>query len=93
MDRFLSLIVAGDVTPQTREALLKQMNEQTALVVPAMSEPARMNARMADDSMEAPADFGPRQGGQQLARAEANITDPVTKIVGLILGSPEFQRQ
>jgi hypothetical protein len=30
---------------------------------------------------------------QQLARADANITDPMTKIVGLILGSPAFQRQ
>jgi hypothetical protein len=24
---------------------------------------------------------------------EANVNDPVTKVVGLILGSPEFQRQ
>jgi hypothetical protein len=42
-------------------------------------------------------DAGPpfQQGQQrrQLARGDANITDPVTKIVGLILGSPEFQRQ
>ena len=37
MDRFLNLIVAGDITPKTKEALLKQLNEQTALVVPAMT--------------------------------------------------------
>ena len=35
MDRFLGLIVAGDISPKTRETLLKQLNEQTPLVVPA----------------------------------------------------------
>ena len=32
-----------------------------------------------------------RNRGRQLARMEASITDPVTKMVGLILGSLEFQ--
>jgi uncharacterized protein (DUF1800 family) len=91
MDRFLNLIVAGDVTPKTREALLKQLNDQTPLVVPAMSAEAPpmndgMNGQMTDLQPR-------RQQRQLLARADANITDPVTKIVGLILGSPEFQRQ
>ena len=96
MDRFLNLIVAGDITPKTREALLKQLNEQTALVVPAMSaEPARADS-MATEMMAAPPPFLQGQQGpqrQQAARVDANISDPVTKIVGLILGSPEFQRQ
>jgi uncharacterized protein (DUF1800 family) len=91
MDRFLTLIVAGDVTPKTKEALLKQLNEQTALVVPAVTpETTRVNDRLAGDTMDAQP---LRQQRQQLARADANITDPVTRIVGLILGSPEFQRQ
>jgi uncharacterized protein (DUF1800 family) len=86
MDRFLTLIVAGEISPKTKEALLKQLNEQTALVVPAMSTET---AGMAGAMMDGP----PRPQRQQLARGDANITDPVTKIVGLILGSPEFQRQ
>jgi uncharacterized protein (DUF1800 family) len=91
MDRFLDLIVAGDITPKTREALLKQLNEQTALVVPAMTpQAARMNDGMSGEVSDRQA---PLRQRQQLARADANITDPVTKIVGLILGSPEFQRQ
>jgi hypothetical protein len=91
MDRFLDLIVAGDITPKTKEALLKQLSEQTALAVPAMTPPApRMNNGMSGDTMDRQPPLRPRQ---QLARADANITDPVTKIVGLILGSPEFQRQ
>jgi uncharacterized protein (DUF1800 family) len=91
MDRFLNLIVAGDVTPKTKEALLKQLNEQTPLVDPArLSETARVNDRVPGETMDAQP---PQQQRQQLARADVNITDPVTRIVGLILGSPEFQRQ
>ncbi len=93
MERFLGLIVAGDITPKTKEALLKQLNEQAPLVVPAMTaETSEMNGPVGDEMGEGPP-FRQRQQGQQLARADANITDPVTKIVGLILGSPEFQRQ
>jgi len=93
MDRFLNLIVAGDITPKTKEALLRQLNEQTALVVPAMKAETAMNDSMAAESMDGPPAFPQGQQRQQLARADANITDPVTKVVGLILGSPEFQRQ
>jgi uncharacterized protein (DUF1800 family) len=98
MDRFLDLIVAGDITPKTKEVLLKQLNEQAALVVPAMArETPRPNDSMAGESMDSSMDSETplRQRGQrqQLARADANISDPVTKVVGLILGSPEFQRQ
>ena len=88
MDRFLDLIIAGDISPKTKETLLKQLNEPAAVVVPAMTpETARVNENMTGEMME------PQARRQQLARVDANITDPVTKIVGLILGSPEFQRQ
>ncbi len=90
MDRFLNLIVAGDITPKTKETLLRQLNEQAALALPAMSpEPARVNDNTMGEMMGGPS---PQQR-QQLARANVNINDPITKIVGLILGSPEFQRQ
>lgn len=87
MDQFLSLIVAGDISPRTKEALLKQMNEQVSVSTPA---PQRMAEQEVAEVMMPQA--GPRQ---QAARSgpQAVITDPVTKIVGLILGSPEFQRQ
>ena len=92
MDRFLNLIIAGDVTPKTKAALLKQLKDQTPLVVPAISQ--RQTPAMNDESMAADLDVnGPLRQRQQLARADANITDPLTKMVGLILGSPEFQRQ
>ena len=103
MDRFLDLIVAGDVTPKTRETLLKQLNEETPLVVPAQSvvttsatAPGATTARAGDSMSDELMDeqpFSQRPQRQQLARREAAISDPITKIVGLILGSPEFQRQ
>jgi hypothetical protein len=109
MDRFLEIIVGGNVSPRTRDLLLTQLDQEVA-IIPA--PPRREMRRVADDESgetdgesrampgemarersETPArpDAGGR--GRQLARLQANITDPVTKIVGLILGSPEFQRQ
>ena len=94
MDRFLDLIVAGDMAPKTKEALLKQLDEQATLVVPTMSaETPRSNDTMAGEAMDRERPFRQRGQRQQLARGDANISDPMTKIVGLILGSPEFQRQ
>ncbi len=89
MERFLGLIVAGEISPKTKETLMKQLSDDTAMVVPPPPAPLRVDGnRQNGGEMMGP---GPRR--PQLARAEANITDPVTKIVGLILGSPEFQRQ
>jgi len=107
MDRFLDVIVAGDITPKTKATLLKQLNEEAALVVPAQSAATtsstmpgatsmRADDSMSGEMMDEPQAINPinrRPQRQQLARADAAITDPITKIVGLILGSPEFQRQ
>jgi uncharacterized protein (DUF1800 family) len=105
MERFLDLIVAGDITPKTKQALLKQLDEQATVVVPETSaeSPGPSNGMaMANESngsngsiasMDREPPFRQRGQRQQLARADANISDPMTKIVGLILGSPEFQRQ
>jgi uncharacterized protein (DUF1800 family) len=89
MDRFLSLIIAGDISLKTKETLMKQFNEQPIAVSGKTPGDARASGSMGSETMDAP----PRRQRLQLARADANITDPVTKIVGLILGSPEFQRQ
>ena len=96
MDRFLSLIVAGEISPRTRETLLKQLDEQI-VIAPLPKPVAQMpgeNAGGVGGSGGAGGEMmNDRPRRQPLARAEANINDPVTKIVGLILGSPEFQRQ
>jgi len=90
MNRFLSLLIAGDISPKTKETLMKQFNEQSIVVSRMPPENARVSGTMGGEMMDAQPR---RQQRLQLARADADITDPVTKIVGLILGSPEFQRQ
>ena len=85
LDRFLSVIVAGEISPKTKELLLKQLDEQI-VITPAINPDYSED----DNSMQ---EMGARGRRFQSARAEARIDDPVTKIVGLILGSPEFQRQ
>jgi uncharacterized protein (DUF1800 family) len=88
MDRFLSLIVAGEISPKTRATLLKQLDEQIVIA------PARNPAQAGANDTTGGEMMNERPRRQQLARAaEATINDPVTKMVGLILGSPEFQRQ
>ena len=91
MDRFLRLIVAGEISPRTRETLLKQLDQEAAGPVQSVAvEPAGRAENVGGNNGN---DIQPRQRRQQLARADANIADPLTRIVGLILGSPEFQRQ
>ena len=92
MDRFLNLIIAGDISVKTRETLMQQLNEQATVATQTMKpETVKTRDNMADDM---PVDMRSAEArGRGLARADANIADPVTKIVGLILGSPEFQRQ
>jgi uncharacterized protein (DUF1800 family) len=86
MDRFLQVIVAGDISARTKETLMKQLNEQFTVGAPPPPMADQEVAAMAGPP-QARRQLGPPQGPQ------AVITDPVTKIVGLILGSPEFQRQ
>ena len=95
MDRFLNVIVAGNVSATTRETLLKQLDQEVAITAPAGSPEMARAAEEASEGMPGEMSGGPegRPRGRQLARMEANITDPVTKVVGLILGSPEFQKQ
>ena len=85
-DRFLEVIVQGDVSPKTKATLLKQLSEPLPATPPA--DDAKMPA--ADDT-----------GGRRRARQSRAVTADLStvsnpelvKVVGLILGSPEFQRQ
>ena len=85
MDRFLNIIVQGDVSPGTRTTLMKQLGEPT---------PVAPSAEMKEAGTQQQASA--RTLRRQPARAEEDrrTGDPeVVKVVGLILGSPEFQRQ
>ena len=99
-DRLVALIVGGEISAKTREALLKQLSDQITLPATAPAQTAS-NSAPANPFETAfqrgnlnPGGGGGPQQQQQLARmSPAEIDNPVVKLAGLILGSPEFQRQ
>ena len=103
LDRFVGLIVGGEMSARTRETLLKQLTDQ--ITIPPMSPSQTASNAVPANPFEAGFQRGnlnPGGGGlqqqqqqQQIARGNpaASINNPVVKLAGLILGSPEFQRQ
>jgi uncharacterized protein (DUF1800 family) len=105
LDRFVTLFVGGEISAKTRESLLKQLGDQ--ITIPSMPATQNASAKAPENPFEAGFQRGdlPGFGGnnnqqqqaprpQQVASVNpATITNPVVKIAGLILGSPEFQRQ
>jgi uncharacterized protein (DUF1800 family) len=87
MERFLAIILQSEVSQKTKETLLKQVNAPLPEAV-TKSEP--VSATDDDDDTAAP-----QRRRREMARANFNAgeTSELVKIVGLILGSPEFQRQ
>jgi len=103
LERLVSVIVGGEISSKTRDTLLKQLSDQITLP-PAPRAQLASNAAPANPFEEGfqRGNLGGGGGGQQqqaptqqqLARINAsNIDNPVVKLAGLILGSPEFQRQ
>jgi hypothetical protein len=88
MNRFLDVIVQGDISPKTRETLLKQLDHPlpTGTTASAGTPPEKEVTQGGGN--------GVRRMQRELAMNNGSVGNPdVVKIVGLILGSPEFQRQ
>ncbi|MFL6282719.1 MAG: DUF1800 domain-containing protein, partial [Pyrinomonadaceae bacterium] len=82
VERFLDVALQGDISPKSREVLMRQLTSQSD--APIATEPDDNHAR----EMNAPA---ARRGQQQTA---ATVGNPeVARIAALVIGSPEFQRQ
>ena len=105
LDRLVGVIVGGEISAKTRDTLLKQLSDQITMP-PAPRAQAASNVAPANPFEEGfqrgilgPGLGGPQQqqaprAEQQVARINASsIDNPVVKLAGLILGSPEFQRQ
>jgi hypothetical protein len=96
LDRFLEVIVQGDISPKTKATLLKKLSEPLPV---APSQPTATS--MADDDDDGDRMMRPRGGGgRRRQQAQIAMTDlsrvsnpELVKVVSLILGSPEFQRQ
>jgi uncharacterized protein (DUF1800 family) len=88
MNRFLDVIVQGEISEATRATLLKQLDQPLPTTATTSS-----SAESAKGSMQT-GGRGGRRFQRELAMNNAPVRNPeVVKIVGLILGSPEFQRQ
>ena len=84
VDLFSREFLRGDVTPKTKEVLLKQLGEQQA---PILSDDAAAGDDRATERNVMQARRERRETGAAVGNPE------VTRIAALILGSPEFQRQ
>lgn len=99
LDRFVTLIVGGELSARTRESLLKQLSDQ--ITVPAMPPAQAASGKAPENPFEVAFQRGnlnpgggQQQQQQQIARMNTpTIDNPVIKLAGLIVGSPEFQRQ
>ena len=99
LDRFVTSIMGGEISTQTRATLLKQLDDQVVLPSTSPTQVASFKAPV--NPFETAFQRGalnPGGGGgqqqQQLASVSAaEINNALVKLAGLILGSPEFQRQ
>ncbi len=108
VDQFLELVLQGDISPKSREVLMKQLSDQSAAPIAAAQTNTTPPARTQSDAMTDPtpgataqpasneyAGLG-RRGQRRNRRDDAagTVGNPeVARIAALIIGSPEFQRQ
>jgi uncharacterized protein (DUF1800 family) len=101
LNRFVTLIVGGEISASTRETLLKQLGDEMTLPPAPPAQTAANNAPanpfetgfQMGVGFNAPGQPAPPRQQQLAAVSPATINNPVVRMVGLILGSPEFQRQ
>ena len=82
VERFLNVALQGDISPKSREVLMKQLTTQSDAPItaaPEEEETREMNVRAARRER--------RQAGATVGNPE------VARIAALVIGSPEFQRQ
>ncbi len=86
LDRSIDIILNGEISDSTRSTLVKQLEQPLPDVKLGPEE---------DETDEDVADaIGPQRGRNQQARLLAPRGNPeIFKVVGLIIGSPDFQRQ
>jgi uncharacterized protein (DUF1800 family) len=80
VDRFLDVVLQGDISPKSREVLMKQLTDQSDAPMGSMPDDAARAKNVAAARRE-------QQTGGTVGNPE------VARIAALIIGSPEFQRQ
>lgn len=90
LNRSIDVILDGQISPNTKATLLKQLEQP-------LPEPKLDDKQETADAMENTAMMS-NQGGKGRQNRQARLLPPsgnaeVFKVVGLLLGTPEFQRQ
>jgi len=97
VDQFLQLVLQGDISPKSREVLMKQLSDQTTAPIASTEMSAMDNQRREAAPQNASDDnaaTGRRGQRRNRTREDATVGNPeVARIAALIIGSPEFQRQ
>jgi hypothetical protein len=88
MESFLNVLLQGDVSANTRATLLTKMAEPIPEVAAKNETPNTV-----DSESESNMNGGQRRRRELAPNNFGQINSEKVKIVGLILGSPEFQRQ
>jgi uncharacterized protein (DUF1800 family) len=83
VERFLDVALQGDISPKSREVLMKQLTAQTDAPI-ATATPDEDDARAKNT----------RAARREQRQTGATVGNPeVARIAALVIGSPEFQRQ
>ena len=88
LDKTIAVVLAGDISPNTKQTLLKQIEQP----LPEVKSPNEVEDELEMTNMRQPGQGG--RGMNRQARLLAPSGNPeVFKVVSLVLGTPEFQRQ
>jgi len=87
LDNAIAMVLDGEISATTRSALLKQIDQPLP--------EAKLAESMVDSEMEVPnmRDGQQGQGGRQTRLLAPSGNAEIFKVISLVLGSPEFQRQ
>ena len=81
VDRFLEAVLQGDISPKSREVLMKQLTDQSSAPITSTPDPTAREKTQA-------------AARREQTRGDGTVGNPeVARIAALVIGSPEFQRQ
>src|SRR5688500_15330899 len=89
LDRAIAEILDGEISPATRSMLAKQVEQPLPEVKPGTEATDDED----DDAVGAMPNVRQRRGNRQTRLLEPSGNPDVFKVVSLVLGTPEFQRQ
>ncbi|MCA1621124.1 MAG: DUF1800 domain-containing protein [Acidobacteria bacterium] len=82
VERFLAVALQGDVSPRSREVLMKQLTAQADAPITTMPDDEEAREKNV------------REARRERRQAGVTVGNPeVARIAALVIGSPEFQRQ